>query len=369
VSFDDGDYWQPLQMNLPHAPVYGLVIQEHFNDLVVGTYGRGFWILDDLSPLQMLTPEVTASSAHLFAPRAAYRFREIAGNYATIDDPSAGVNPQYGAAINYWLKSRPADTSAVSLSILDGSGSTIRTLRGTARAGINRVYWNLRNDSSANARLRTKPLYNAEFQMANDSTRSAPGVGRLSVLMPPGSYTVRLTVAGQTYTQPLEVRRDPNTTATDQDIRASTDLLLGLQKDLNEVVGMLGTIESVRLQLQRLTAPEVRSASDALEQKFIAVEQSIVDLRLTGRGQDEVRWPVKLGGRLTYLAGGVAASDLTPTTQQREVQQLLEKQVRETRSSFDQLVQTDLAAFNNRLRSGGLKEIALPRTGDRRTTQ
>jgi hypothetical protein len=358
VSFDDGHHWQPLQMNLPHAPVYGLAIQEHFNDLVIATYGRGFWILDDLSPLQKLTAEVMTLSAHIFAPKPTYRFREIAGNYATIDDPSAGTNPQYGAAINYWLKSRPADTSAVSLSILDGSGSTIRTLRGTGRAGINRVYWNLRNDSSANARLRTKPLYNVEFQMGNDSTRSAPGVGRLSVLMPPGSYTVRLTVAGQSYTQPLEVRKDPNSAATDQDIRASTDLLLALQKDLSTTAQILNNIESVRLQLQRLGTPrEIHSAAEVLEQKFIAVEQNILDLRLTGRGQDEVRWPVKLGGQLSYLAGGVSASDFTPTAQQREVQQLLARQVQDNQNSLDRLIQGDLTAFNDKLKSRGIQPI------------
>jgi hypothetical protein len=71
VSFDDGDHWQRMQSNLPPAPVYGLVIQEHFNDLVIATYGRGFWILDDLGPLQALTPEVLASNAHLFVPRPA----------------------------------------------------------------------------------------------------------------------------------------------------------------------------------------------------------------------------------------------------------------------------------------------------------
>ena len=75
VSFDDGENWQPLQNNLPHAPVYGIAVQEHFNDLVIATYGRGFWILDDITPLQQLTPQVLASDAHLFPPRPAYRFR------------------------------------------------------------------------------------------------------------------------------------------------------------------------------------------------------------------------------------------------------------------------------------------------------
>src|SRR5439155_1735625 len=118
ASWDDGDHWQPLQLGMPHAPVYGLIIQEDFNDLVVATYGRGFFILDDLSPLQKMTPEITASAAYLFAPRPAYRFRNVNGNYAQSDDQTAGDNPPYGAAINYWLKSA---TSTVSMAILDGA--------------------------------------------------------------------------------------------------------------------------------------------------------------------------------------------------------------------------------------------------------
>jgi photosystem II stability/assembly factor-like uncharacterized protein len=360
VSFDDGDRWQPLQMNLPHAPVYGMVIQEHFNDLVIATYGRGFYILDDLSPLQKLTPAVTSANAHLFAPRPAYRFTDVAGNYATIDDPTAGTNPPDGAAINYWLKTARADSGATapSIEILDGAGKTIRTFRGTGRKGLNRVYWNLRNDSTVLVRLKTRPLYNAEFRMDRDSTRSAPGMNRMTVLMPPGSYTVKLTVDGQSYSQPLEVRKDPNSSATDQDIRAANAMLLDLQRDINATGAMVNTIESTRLQLQKLAEPaDLRAAADSLEQKLIAVEQNIVDLRLSGRGQDEVRWPVKLGGRLGYLAGGVAASNFTPTTQQREVQQLLAKQVVETKAALDRVMQTDLAAFNTRLVARGGRKI------------
>lgn len=360
VSFDDGDRWQPLRMNLPPAPVYGMVIQEHFNDLVIGTYGRGFWILDDLSPLQKLTPAVTSSNVHLFAPRPAYRFTDVAGNYAQTDDPTAGTNPPYGAAINYWLKATRPDSggTAPSIAILDATGKTIRSFRGTGRKGLNRVYWNLRNDSTVAARLRTRPLYSAEFRMDRDSTRNPPGIGRLSVLMPPGSYTVRLTVDGQTFSQPLEVRKDPNSGATEQDIRAANALLLDLQRDIDATARMLNTIEFARLQLQRLTTPpDLRGAADSLEQKLIAVEQNIVDLRLSGRGQDEVRWPVMLGGRLGYLAGGIAASDFMPTAQQREVQQLLARQVVETRAALDRVMRTDVAAFNKMLAGRGLKPI------------
>ncbi|MFM8781082.1 MAG: hypothetical protein ACKOFO_06390, partial [Gemmatimonadota bacterium] len=103
VSFDAGETWLPLQNDLPAAPVSGIQVQTHFNDLVISTYGRGFFILDDVTPLQQLTPEVMAATAHLFQPRAAYRFRNITAPSSTYDDPTTGEDPQYGASINYWL--------------------------------------------------------------------------------------------------------------------------------------------------------------------------------------------------------------------------------------------------------------------------
>ncbi|MCH7684805.1 MAG: sialidase, partial [Gemmatimonadetes bacterium] len=108
VTFNDGDMWQPLMNNLPPAPMYDMVVQEHFNDLVVGTYGRGFWIMDDLSPLQQLTSDVTSADAHLFEPRSAYRFHNITSPMSMPNDPTAGENPEYGASINYWLGSEQA---------------------------------------------------------------------------------------------------------------------------------------------------------------------------------------------------------------------------------------------------------------------
>ena len=356
VSFDDGEHWQKFMANLPPAPIYGMVIQEHFNDLVVGTYGRGFFILDDLSPLQQLSPAITASAAHLFAPRPAYRFTTITGNYASNDDMTAGNNPPYGAGINYWLKT----AAPVAIEILDAAGKSVRTITdSTTRAGLNRTYWDLRNTTPKPPRLRTKPAYNAEFTMNADSTRDAPGVGSIAVLMPPGRYTVKLTAAGQTFTHPLEVRRDPNQAETLADIRASTDALLGLQKEHAAAIDMLNQIERVRSQIQALGSAEVRAAGDAIERKFMDVESRLVDLRMTGRGQDEVRWPVRAAGQLSYLAGGVGASDFAPTSQQRDVQTVLVKNVRDTRAALDQLLRADLPAFNALLRAKGLKMIAL----------
>jgi hypothetical protein len=360
VSFDDGAKWAPLMSGLPPAPFYGLIIQEHFDDLVIATYGRGFYVFDDLSPLQKLTPQVMAANAYLFPPRPAYRFINIPGNYASNDDPTAGQNPPGDAVFNYWLKSAPQ--SAPTVAVLDASGKTVRTLTGTRKAGLNRVWWNLNNETTKTPKLRTKPLYNAEFTMDADGTRPTPGFGTFAVQMPPGRYTVRLTVDGQSFTQPLEVRRDPNSGATLADIKASSDLLLAMQATANATTDMLHTMEAVRSQIGTMNAVastpnDVRSAGDSLDRKFIDVEQTIVDLRLTGRGQDEVRWPVKLGGQLNYLAGGIGSSDFTPTSQQRAVNDVLVKQARETKQALETLINKDLAAFNALLRAKGLKTI------------
>jgi photosystem II stability/assembly factor-like uncharacterized protein len=359
VSFDDGERWQSLQLNLPHAPVYGMVIQEHFDDLVISTYGRGFWILDDLSPLQQLTPQIQASRAYLFPPRQAYRFTEIAGNYSMNDDPTVGTNPTYGARIDYWSGS----DAPASIDILDAAGKTVRTLHdSTAHAGLNRTSWDLRNTSSRAPRMRTKPVNDPEFQMARDGSRETPGFGTIAVLMPPGRYTVRLTMNGQTLSQPLDVLRDPNQAETLADIRASSDALLALQNDHRSAGEMIGTIEHVRSQLQSLGAeaaatPDIRQTGDTLERKFMDVEGQIVDLRMTGHGQDEVRYPVQEGGQLSWLANGISASDFTPTSQQREVQTVLAKRVHDTRASLDRLLRNDLASFNGMLKAKGLKPI------------
>jgi len=363
VSLDDGESWQPLQTNLPHAPVYWLVIQEHFNDLVVSTYGRGFWILDDLTPLQQLSGDVRGQTAALFKPRAAYRFRSITSPNAMTDDPTAGQNPPYGAAINYWLKSAP--TGDATLAIVDAAGKTIRTLKGTKNVGINRVWWDLRNDSTPPARLRTPPLYAPDVRLGNDGWRPAPGIGTLTVLMPPGTYTVKLSVGGQEYTQPLVVRKDPNSGGSEQEIATQDSLLFDLQSDFGATVGLINQIEMVRSQLVTLrsvlpadrAAADIRAAADSLEQKFITVEGDLHQLRLTGRGQDDVRWPAKLASQIAYLAGGIASSDFAPTRQQLEVRQLLGQQLSASRTRFDQLVAQDLAQFNGLLKQKNIPNV------------
>jgi hypothetical protein len=359
VSFNDGELWQPLQSNLPHAPVHDVTVQEHFNDLVVATYGRGFWILDDVTPLQQLTADVAAKEAHLFAPRPAYRYRFAEPPMTAWYDPVTGQNPPYGASINYWLKSAK---DSVSIALLDATGKEIRTLKDPPKkAGINRVAWNLQLEQTKEALARTPPMHAPNIR-AELAGKASPSLGRVALLAPPGRYTVRLRAGGQEFTQPLELRKDPNTPGTEQDIAAQAGLAGELVRALDSVVEMTNTIEGVRVQLATLRAlakedTAVIRATDSLEQKFIGVEEQLTQVRVTGRGQDLIRYPAKTGEKLVYLIGDIGSTDNAPTASQREVGGVLRQRARAARDELDRLIQRDLDQFNRMLRDKGLGGI------------
>jgi photosystem II stability/assembly factor-like uncharacterized protein len=333
VSFNDGESWQPLQNNLPHAPVYWIAVQEHFHDLVLATYGRGFWILDDLTPLQQVAPQDAAT--HLFTPRDAYRFRFTTQPEAMPNDPTAGENPPYGASINYALKSAPQGN--VKIDIVDAGGRTVRTFSGAAKqVGLNRIWWDLRFTPTHQMRLRTSPDFAPEVTLNAEGWRPAPGERRISLLAPSGTYTVKLTVDGKEYTQPLKVLKDPHSDGTDTDIQTQTRLMTSLADQTNALVDAVNQIESLRAQIINLkaalgsdeNATAIRSSADQLNSKLVEIEGALIQLKATGRGQDTVRWPPGLLSKIGYLASGVDSSDYPPTTQQVAVHDELNEQAR-----------------------------------------
>jgi photosystem II stability/assembly factor-like uncharacterized protein len=363
VSFDDGDRWQPLQNDLPHAPVSGIVVQEHFDDLVISTYGRGFWIMDDVGVLRATTPAVLAKTAHLYAPRAAYRFRPITAPSTTYDDPTVGENPQYGASINYYLKAALPATLPVKLTIMDDKGVVVRSLTDTGAAGINRIHWDLRLEPSTEVRLRTSPLY-APYVAPGPKGRVAPGTGTLAILAPPGRYTVKLSAAGIEETQVLVVRKDPNAGGTEGDIAMQTRLLAAVRQDLNEAADAVHRIEAMRVQLDtfaRGSDAGIASAAQSLQQQLVDLEMNLVDLRQTGRGQDGVRFGAKLISKLNYLANGIGSSDYKPTNQHQEVRQILGRELRGHLAALEALVARDVTALNALLRARGLPAIVAAR--------
>ncbi len=361
VSFDDGDQWRPLQNDLPHAPVDGLTIQPHFHDLAVATYGRGLWILDDISPLEQLTPDARTAAVHLFVPRDAWRFRPVTSYMADNQDPTAGENPEYGAGLTYWLAAS-ADRGA-SIAIVDDAGKVVRTLKGPAKAGLNRVWWNLRETPSSRAVMLNPPLYDDAMEIPEKGI-TAPGFGDVAILAPPARYTVRLAVAGQTLEQPLTVRKDPHSLGTEQEIARQTALLEKIRADLDHAARMYNALESARRQLARYAtlaegatratdgdAGGPAAPADSLARQLEAAEGLLQDLRLSGRGQDGVRWPVRIGGQLDYLAGQVAESDFAPTTQQLAAFQELDGRLQEAANRYE-AAKERVARFNQSAAAG-----------------
>lgn len=363
VSFDDGENWQPLQAGLPHTPVYWITVQPRFHDLVLATYGRGFWILDDVTPLEQWTPDTQSADAHLFALRDAYRFRNVSEPASVSYDPTTGHNPPYGAVINYSLKN-PAEGD-VKIAIEDASGKTVRTLDGTKGAGIDRVWWDLRFEPSKQFHLRTSPLYAPEVTVGPQGWRPAPSVEPISLLAPPGTYTVKLAVDGQEYTQKLRVLQDPHSTGTLADIQMQDRLMVAIRDEMDTMADAVNQIESVRAQLADFegqlgddeSSKSLRSASGSLGNKLVDLESHLLQLKATGRGQDDVRWESMLVEKLNYLAQGVGDSDFAPTTQQVAVNDVLKKEVDQYRVETEQLMSKDVAAFNSMLHGHNIPNI------------
>ena len=224
VSFDDGDDWQPLRLNMPATSIRDLVI--HDEDLVVGTHGRGFWILDDISPLREMSAAVTFTGAHLFAPRATWRFpRDTNTDTPLPPEEPAGKNPPDGAILYYYLKSAAA--GPMTLEVLDGDSKVVAHFSSEdqapppnpqlnvptywlrpfqplgAGAGMHRFIWDLHGTAAPGGRGGRgggEPPISAVYM----DTPASEGPW-----MPAGKYTVKLTVDGQSYTQPLVVKADP----------------------------------------------------------------------------------------------------------------------------------------------------------------
>ncbi|MBX9927830.1 MAG: hypothetical protein K2X99_02865 [Gemmatimonadaceae bacterium] len=357
ASWDSGDSWVPLNLNLPAAPVSGIIVQEHFNDLVISTYGRGFWILDDITPIQSFTPEIAASASHLFAPRPTYRFRPITAPSTTYDDPTAGQDPPYGAALTYYLKARAK--ARPTLRVYDAKGALVRTLAGSNDVGMNRVYWNLEDEENPELRLLTSPMYAPHIVVGpNGRPSDSP---RISLLMPPGMYTVKLTVDGVEQSRPLEVRKDPNSAGTVAEIVAQQAMIAAIRTDVEAGNAVVRRAESVRVQAEALGRTVGDSAITAqlrvVEKKLAEAEMALVDLRLTGQGQDGVRFDNALLSKLGYLANGVSVADFKPTDQHTEVQRLLNSEVAAAIATLNRILADEIARMNPQLQGKGLPTL------------
>jgi photosystem II stability/assembly factor-like uncharacterized protein len=374
VSFDDGDDWQPLRLNMPATSIRDLVV--HDDDLVVGTHGRSFWILDDITPLRQLTAEVAAAEAHLFRPQAAYRVRwNVNPDTPLPPDEPAGQNPPDGAAIDYHLKA--AASGPVTLEIRDDRGRLVRRFSSadkpqpvdekslniptywvrppqvlSAAAGSHRFVWDLHETPPEGGR-RQYPIA-AVY-------RNTPAEPRGPWVLP-GSYTVLLTVAGKSQAQPLTVKMDPRVTTPADDLRTQFELSQQCCEGMRQAHGAVVQVRKLRGQLRELRGRasdgELAKALAELDRKAAALEGTV-----RRRGEGPPTGPrgtptlARLGGVFQRLLEVLQEADVAPTEPTREAGAEARKQLRDLLARWDELKGKETKALNERLRQANLPEL------------
>jgi photosystem II stability/assembly factor-like uncharacterized protein len=372
VSFDDGAHWQSLRLNLPPSSMRDLVV--HQDDIVVGTHGRSFWILDNITLLRQISEKIAQAEAHLFAPQLTYRMRSN-NNTDTPLPPEvpAGQNPPDGVMLDYFLKS--AASGPVVLEISDEKGNLVRRFSSadqpeavnpdelniatywirpprvvSAEPGMHRFVWDLRYPPP--------DALEHEYPMSaiyHDTPRYPLGPAVL-----PGRYTVKLIVDGKAYSQPLNIIMDPRVKTSlgglRQQFELESEITEAMHRDYQAVQQVRGLRDQLKA-LQKSGPAQLAAAIDELEKK-------LADLEGTGGGYGAAilstppgRGLARLNAGLTELLGIVDSADVPPTTQAvkmfGEVEAALDQQL----SSFRQIVEKDVAALNAKLKQAGAAQL------------
>ena len=375
VSFDDGDYWQSLQLNLPHTSMRDLWIHE--NDLVVATHGRSFWILDDITPLRQITETVQKADAFLFKPGAAYRVRRSTNPDTPIppDEPTA-QNPPDGAAVDYYLGQTA--TGPVTLEIVDAQGKIARKYSSADRPGASveelakeliPVYWVRQMKNVATTAGMHRWMWDLHYATPSSSrseypisaipgdTPKAPQ-GPLAL---PGNYTVKLTVNSRTYSEPLLVKMDPRVKTSPEDLAQMFQVESRLSRMLNESARGLAEARSAHEQLGKLA----KSASGTVAEAISAFDKKVSGVLGGGgpRGGGAASPTIGgVNGDIGALYAEVDRADSIPTVAQVNAVTELEKKLAGVMKQWMELKGSDLPALNEQLHRASLPEIRLEST-------
>jgi photosystem II stability/assembly factor-like uncharacterized protein len=368
VSWDDGGHWTSINNNLPPAPVYWLTIQKRFNDLVISTYGRGDYVLDDVTALRELDKATSGNAAYLFPPRPAYRFRSI-GN-GRMSEPGArivGQNPPYGADINFYL---PKAESKVTITIAAPDGKTVRTMSEGGEAGVNRVWWNLRGENGKMPHMLVPPVGADWMQNGPEGYHILRGImipnEVRGPLMVPGTYTVRLTAGGKTLSAPLTVLADPHSLGTPATLKAEEAFESQVIGEVDQVSDMIEHLEWVRQQVATLrtrygsdpSLEAIVNEATKLAERATAIEGKLIDVYLTDGHEDLNRHPSQLYQKLTALYDKNQA-DQGPTAADLEVNRFFRDWMEKSKTELDKFA-TDVSAFNESVRAHHLTMTIQP---------
>ena len=321
-SLDDGDQWQPLRLNMPATSIRDLVI--HDDDIVVGTHGRSFWILDDMTPLRQLDAKAGDAETFLFKPKLTYRFRRNKNTDTPLPpEEPAGKNPPDGAIINYRLG---ADSrTPVVLEILDGSGRTVRSFSSAdpvepIETDLNvPTYWVRPPQRLAPSRGTHRFVWDLHYAPPNvlgheypisaiygDTPRFPLGPAVL-----PGTYTVRLSANGRSYTQPLVIKMDPRVQITVAGLRIQHDIGVRMNEAISRDFAALGEVRAERTLLR---AQREGAKAKVVADSLMALDSALANIENGARG-GAAPGLVPLNGQLAGILDAVEGAEAEPTSQ------------------------------------------------------
>ena len=362
VSFDDGNNWQSLQLNLPNTPVHDIQIQQRENDLVIATHGRSFWILDDITTLYQLTDVVAKNACHLYQPRTTYRTR---GGYN--EDPNAqeGTNAPDGVMVRYYLKEKPA--KEIVLKFETAAGDSIihfyshKNINGepgeiskdfyesktkkygslSIDAGINMFAWDMHYPA---AKGDTGVTFEGSF------------AGPYAV---PGNYRVRMFCGDSLIgVQPFTIVADPRNPFTTADLQQQFDLAMQVHHKLNEVGRATKQIAFIRNQLNTYLADtedsvEVRAARIMVKpiiDSLTKIEEALYNPKIRAN-QDDLRFPMRLEEKLGGLNAAILSADAKPTASMQASFTSLKSRIDPLLSKLKALIAIDISKFNELAKS------------------
>ena len=370
-SLDDGEHWQPLQLNLPVASIRDVAL--HGNDLIVATHGRSFWILDDIEPLREWAAHVEMQDAYLYHPAAALRIRNSENHDSPLPiETPVGENPPAGAIIDYNLIAAVA--GELVLEIHDRDGRLVRRISSADKPPrVSEVpefpnYWLHAPQTLSNAPGFHRYVWDLHYTqppaLRREYSSAAPiSTGTYAVpdgpLVLPGDYEVRLITSGRTITQKLAIEQDPRVHVSRDDLVKQFELEQQIDASLVRNTDAYREIEALRAQLSDLNARvfgnpkarEIRSAADALEHQAdqLAGHEAEYPLLPTGL--------IELDRSLSSLAVSVGGADSAPTAQSSSAYAAAQKRQLELLANWETLKRQDLAALNAQLQAAGLPAI------------
>ncbi len=371
VSFDDGDHWQSLQLNLPHTSMRDLWIHE--NDLIVATHGRSFWILDDIAPLREVSA-ATANAAHLFAPAPAYRIQRDTNTDTPLppDEPGA-ANPPDGAILDYHL---PAGSSTVTLEILDTQNHVVRRFSNTDKPDITEeelqkqlipLYWVRERRQLSTAAGMHRWVWDLHYPQPASTRHDYPIAAiphdtprfPLGPTVLPGSYSLRLTVDGKTSTAPLTVKMDPRIKISPAGLEKKFQAETRVASIMSETAQASLQGGSIRAQLEKVNAQANASTKEAIEtfEKKLTVLLGAPGGFLAPPSQEVTLG--RVNGQASTLYAQIWPADAEPTFAQTEALAATERDSTDVLKRWAEFKSGDLPALNRLLRESKIPEVQL----------